>query len=268
VWTHTHLGTGRLSADGTSYTLYQRSTFRYIPPIDAALDLLLRYCFSRTDIVAFAPPWDATACPASGDEALPHLVRAHLGGPKVRVPISTARKEGLTRQAGNYRIGTYGPAPDGTTRWLVADFDAGGDHAEPLADPTAAALTAYRRFWRAGIPAYLERSRSCSGWHLWTFFATPISAAKARALAFALLPDSAMTEDGDRGAIEGFPKKDHLGGCRVGHQIWLPWFCGAAKGGNVFYHPDGCHLKPFIPEDFETATEATFDRILMKGGRS
>lgn len=268
VWEHTHLGERRLSATGTSYTLYQRDTFRHIPQIDTAVRLLERYFFSRTDIVAFAPPWDATACPAIGEDGLPHLLRAHLGGPKVRIAWKTKSKQGLTRQAGHWRIGSYGPAPDGTTKWVAADFDAGSDHADPLADPTAVALTAYRRFWRAGIPAYLERSRSRSGWHLWTFFRTAISSAKARALAFALLPTIAFTIDGEPAAIEVFPKRDTLGTCTVGHQMWLPWFCGAAKGGNLFYRPCDGRLIPFIPEELETATEDTADRALAlaKGG--
>jgi hypothetical protein len=266
AWTHTHLGRRALAGDGTHYTIYDRNAFRHIPPLEAAVELLANYFFSRTDLVAFAPPWDATACPAEGDDALPHLLRAHLGGEKVHVPWKTARKEGLTRQAGRWRIGTYAPAPDGSTRWLVADFDGGDDHAEPLADPTAVAVTAYRRFWRAGVACYLERSRRCSGWHLWVFFATAISAAKARRLASALLPGGALSRAGACGEIEVFPKCDELGNRRCGSQVWLPWYCAAALGGNIFYLPAENRLIPFIPEAFEAVREMTVDAILAKGG--
>jgi hypothetical protein len=261
-----HLAETRSSSNGMRYGLYDRRTFRHVPPIETAVELLTKHFFSRTDLLCFAPPWDSPACPAIGEDALPHLLRAHLGGPKVRVPWKTARKEGVTRQSGRWRFGSYGPAPDGTTRWVVADFDGGEDHAEPLADPLAVALTAYRRFWQAGIACYLERSRSCSGWHLWVLLAKAISAAKARALALALLPDDALNIDGEVAAIEVFPKKDVLGNCRVGHQMWLPWFCDARKGGNVFYRPYERGLIPFIPEEFETVADATVDRLLAKEG--
>lgn len=268
AWVHTHLGRPQSSTDGTNRTLYQGERFRHIPAVETAVTLLLEHFFCRTDLVAFEPPWDATACPALGEDALPHLLRAHVGGKRVHVPWKTARKEGLTKQARHWRIGSYAPAPDGTTKWVVADFDGGGDHAEPLADPTAVALTAYRQFWRVGIPAYLERSRSCSGWHLWTFFRTAISAARARTLASALLPTNALTIDGETAKIEIFPKRDTLGHCTVGHQVWLPWFCNAPKGGNSFYRPCDGRLIPFIPEDFETAAEDAVDHALAlaKGG--
>jgi hypothetical protein len=269
LWVHSHFGTQRQANDGTRYSLYSLDTFRHIPPIDQATGLLREYFFSRTDVVAFAPPWGKTACPAYGDDALPFLVRAHLGGDKVSVPWKTQTKEGHTRP-GRYRIGSYGPAPDGTTRWLVIDFDGGGDHSEPLADPTAVALTVYRLFWRKGIPCYLESSRSCAGWHLWVFFRVPIQAAKARQLAFTLLPNDALLIDGTfadpkiGAGIEVFPKRDDLNGCVVGHQMWLPWFCDAAKGGNVFYHPGDGFLDAYVPEDFETVAEETVGRILAK----
>jgi hypothetical protein len=247
-------------------TIYRRDTFRHVPHIDAAVDLLLKRFFCRTDPVAFAPPWGA-ACPALGGEALPDMLRAHLGGPKVRVSWQSRTKEGVTRR-GAWRIGSYSPAPDGTTAWVVADFDGGEDHADPLADPLAIALTAYRRFWKNGIPCYLERSRSGTGWHLWTFFGKPIPAARARALAFKLLPEDALTVDGNRATIEVFPKRDDLKGCRCGSQVWLPWHCDAAKGKNVFYRPGDRWLIPYIPEDFETAREAAIDHVLQHGGRS
>lgn len=263
-----HLAQTKQSPDGTRYGLYNRKTFRHVPPLETAVGLLLKYFFLRTDLCCFAPPWDATACPAVGGEALPYLLRAHLGGPKVRVPWKTATKEGVTRQSGHWRLGTYGPAPDGTTRWLVADLDGGTDHADPLADPLAVALTIYRRFWKTGIPCYLERSKSCSGWHIWVFFASPISAAKARQMAFALLPNDALTTDGEAAGIEVFPKRDDLAGCRVGNQVFLPWYCDAKKGGNLFYRPWDRGLIPFIPEDFEVAKETAVDLVLARKGTS
>ncbi len=261
-----HLAQSKTSPDRTNYGLFDWRTFRHVPPIDAAVDLLLRYFFSRTDLVAFKPPWDASACPVDGDDALHHLLQAHLGGPRIPAPWHTARKRGQTSQAGRWRIGSYSPAPDATTRWVVVDFDGGGDHAAPLVHPTAVALTTYRQFWSAGIPAYLERSRSGAGWHLWVFFAEPIAAAKARRMASALLPEDALDTEGNAATLEVFPKRDDLNGCRVGNQVWLPWYCEAVKGGNEFYCPRDGRLVPFIPTDFETAKESKIDDVLSQEG--
>jgi hypothetical protein len=98
------------------------------------------------------------------------------------------------------------------------------------------------------------------------FFREPVSAAIARALAAALLPDDALTVYGTAAEIEILPKRDELGTCRVGHQVWLPWYCDAKRRGNVFYRPHDGRLIPYIPEDFETVNEQAVDAVLAKEG--
>jgi replicative DNA helicase len=250
--------------DGITLSVYDLITFRYIPPVDTALTLLERHFFNRTDRVAFKPPWESAACPAIAGEHLTGYLKAHVSR-RTRVKVrwtSQKHPEGGGTKTGHWRIGSYAPAPDGTTRWLVLDFDGGSDHSSPLADPTAAALFVHCLGWKLGLPCYLERSKSGSGWHLWIFFDPPIPARDARALGVALVPNDLLLTDGrfadaSKGiGVEVFPKADDLaGGKSVGHQVWLPWFAEAAPGGNVFYRPiERRGLCPYIPEEFLTAT--------------
>jgi replicative DNA helicase len=239
--------------------------------------MLQKHFFNRTDRLAFKPPWDSDACPADGDERLTGYLKAHISKhhrTKIRWTSKNNPQGGETK-TGNWRIGTYGPAPDGTTGWLVLDFD-GSNHAVPLTDPAAAALFVYRLCWSLGLPCYLERSKSGSGWHLWIFFDPPITAKDARALGFVLVPDDFPLTDGrfadaSKGlGVEVFPKADDLRGKTVGNQVWLPWYIGAAQGGNAFYRPMGGRgLVPYIPEEFLTATaeQVTAARLKLREQR-
>jgi hypothetical protein len=252
--------------DGSRATLYDLRRFRHAPAVGVALGLLKRHFFNRTDVVAFKPPWDSSACPAVGGEQLDGLLRAHLtGAHTVRVRWRSRKNPGgsLTHPRSCWRIGTYGPAPDGTTRWAVIDFDGGGDHSAPLADPTAVALSVRRRCLSLLIPAYLERSKGGKGWHLWVFFEPTVPAALAREFAFAVLPRDAPLTDGtladaSRGrGLEVFPKRADLADRLVGAQVWLPWYAEAGRGGNTFYFPaDDRGLTAFIPDEFKTVDEA------------
>lgn len=62
----------------------------------------------------------------------------------------------------------------------------------PLAD--AQRLIGYCKDW--GIPAYLERSRSGAGFHVWIFFSAPVPAWKPRLVALrVLLPEAGVQMD-------------------------------------------------------------------------
>jgi hypothetical protein len=133
------------------------------------------------------------------------------------------------------------------------------------------AVAAYRQCLLLGPPAYLERSKSAKGWHLWVFFTPAVPAAKARALGFALAPPDALLTDGgfaepeSAAGIEVFPKCDRIKPDGFGNAVWLPWNFEAKRGGNEFYRrgPSGL-LVPFIPLEFDTADGAALDRALLK----
>ena len=242
------------------------------PTREDALRLLRDRFFNRTDRVAILAPW-GKPCPVEANGTLDELLLGHLLGdeaPEAKVRYENRRGSGA--MMGRFRVGSYCPGTDNTTRWLCLDFDGAG-HAGALADPQAVALAALDAFTRAELPAYLERSGGGKGWHLWCFFEPPIAAAKAQALGRALVPKNAPLADGGvadpragRG-IEVFPKQAKVRNKGFGNLVWLPWWRGAADGGNRFYRsdPDGA-FGPFAPEAFSTATIEAVERALAAAG--
>jgi hypothetical protein len=242
------------------------------PARDDALRLLRDRFFNRTDHVAILAPW-GKPCPVEANGALEDLLLGHLLGdaaPEAKVRYVNRRGSGAMK--GRFRVGSYCPGPDDTTRWLCLDFDGAG-HAGALADPHAAAAAAYAAFAKAGLPAYLERSGGAMGWHLWCFFEPPIPAAKAQALGRALAPTDAPLAEGGfadpragRG-IEIFPKQAKVRRKGFGNLVWLPWWRGAAEGGNRFYRAGGAGaLEPFVPDAFATASPEVVERALAAAG--
>jgi hypothetical protein len=187
---------------------------------------------------------------------------AHLlGRAAAEVQAPWVTQEGKTGNvAGRFRIGSYSPAPgDSTTVYGVIDCDGGGRHSAALKDPLGVALQILVAAERLGLPAYLERSGGGRGWHVWFFFDGPVPAAKVRRLLFALILTDAVLEDGktladaqaNRG-IEVFPKQDKIPADGTGNMIWLPWWHGAADGGNLFYGMgDNGELAAYLPEIFQ-----------------
>jgi len=239
------------------------------PSPDRVPQMLRRYFLCREDRVAVLAPWGKPA-PAQADGNLEALLTAHLGGtgaPEVKVVCHAARGQQDLR--GRFRIGSYSPAVDGTTRWLCIDFDGGEDHADRLADPTAAARAARANFGEAGLPTYLEKSGGGHGWHLWLFFNPPIPAAKARRLAMALLHDQIDLASGQRVAVDSgrgveiFPKQDRISPDGYGNLVWLPWWEGAQGVANQFHRLDDAgKLLAYAPMEFETVDEAQVDAVL------
>jgi hypothetical protein len=240
-----------------------------VPASHDAVRILRRYFFCRVDQVAVLAPWGKPS-PTAVDGKLEALLVAHLkgsGAPEVQVVCHTAR--GPQDLRGRFRIGSYAPAPDGTTRWVCLDFDGGEDHADRLADPTYAATAVWSSFRGAGIAAHLERSGGGQGWHLWCFFEQPIAARKARQLAMALLLEEFELAGGERVAgssgrgVEIFPKQDTIGPDGSGNMVWLPWWSEAQGDANQFHRLDETgKLVAYAPEQFETVSEAQVDAVL------
>ena len=233
-----------------------------------AVRLLREQFFNRTDRVAVLAPW-GKPCPVEANGNLDALLLGHILGdqaPETKVRYEIRRGTGA--MMGRFRVGSYCPAPDATTRWLCIDLDGAG-HAGALVDPQAAALESLSAFHREGLPAYLERSGGGKGWHLWCFFDPALPASKAQALGRALAPKNARLDDGSiadprsgRG-IEVFPKQAKIRSQGYGNLVWLPWWCGAAGGGNQFYRQgEAGELEPFTPDGFKAAKLEDADRIL------
>jgi hypothetical protein len=229
---------------------------------------LLRHSFlCREDKIAFRAKW-GSPCPADGGAHIEALLRAHLLGEAAPKALIKYHTSGHSRSDfGRYRLGAYSPNPKGETKWLCLDFD-GGDHAEALADPQNLAIMVWERFQRVELPAYLERSGSGTGWHLWCFFAPAISAATARALAQTFLPEEVTLAGGEcvptmtgRG-IEVFPKQMKIERNGYGNLVWLPWWSGAPPGANQFYQLVDDILHPYLPTEFEVAPLDVISQLL------
>lgn len=232
---------------------------------DALVGLLQSYFFSRTDRVAVLAPWNKPH-PTEPIGELTALLAAHVGKGTAKVRFKTRRGESVA--SGRFRVGSYVPAADGTTPWLCLDFDGGKDHADALVDPLAAATAALTRARDLELPAYLERSGGGAGWHVWVFFETGVDAAAARQLGDCLAPKDAMCTSGRladvkaaRG-IEIFPKQIRPRKDGVGNMVWLPFWSGAAPGGNRFYQLNGADLVEYVPESFVRVSAESLQRAL------
>jgi hypothetical protein len=83
---------------------------------------------------------------------------------------------------GFHQIGVYPLLQDNTSWFLAADFDKAN-----WQDEAIAFLNACKE---KQIPAYLERSRSGNGGHVWVFFDKPYPAIRSRKIFISILEDS------------------------------------------------------------------------------
>lgn len=96
-----------------------------------------------------------------------------------------------------------------------------------------------------GVPAYLERSRSGAGGHVWIFFESPVRASKARELGSFLISEAKQRryQLGFESYDRMFPNQDTMPKGGYGNLIALPLQLSASRAGNsVFVDRD---LRPF-----------------------
>jgi hypothetical protein len=90
----------------------------------------------------------------------------------------------LSHLTGEQIVGVYPLLRDDTCWFLACDFDKEGWALDALAF-----LNICKNH---GVPAYLERSRSGNGGHVWIFFSAPIPATSARQLGVRLLKETML----------------------------------------------------------------------------
>ncbi len=128
--------------------------------------------------------------------------------------------------SGQQLIGVYPLLHDNTSYFLAADFD----EADWLNDA--------RKFINAcnerNIPAYLERSRSGKGGHVWIFFEQPYPAIRSRKIFISILEQSGTFSVFDKSSSFDrlFPNQDFLSGKGLGNLIALPLFKKTLEQGN------------------------------------
>lgn len=140
--------------------------------------------------------------------------------------------------SGIQQIGVYPLLQDNTSCFLVADFDKQNWRGE--------AVNFLDACKEKNIPAYLERSRSGNGGHVWVFFDSPYPAIRSRKIFISILEQSGAFSMFDKSSSFDrlFPNQDFLSGKGLGNLIALPFFKPAMKNGN------SCFINPETSEPY------------------
>ncbi|MCH7403611.1 DEAD/DEAH box helicase family protein [Belliella kenyensis] len=134
---------------------------------------------------------------------------------------------------GFHHIGIYPLLQDNSTWFLAADFDKANWQNE--------AITFLNACKENAIPAYLERSRSGNGGHVWIFFDKPYPAIRSRKIFISILEQSGAFSMFDKSSSFDrlFPNQDFLSGKGFGNLIALPLFKPAFElGKSCFINPE------------------------------
>lgn len=140
---------------------------------------------------------------------------------------------------GKETVGIYPLLKNNRSWFLAADFDKKNW------------LEESRRFIDVSnqyqIPAYLERSRSGNGGHVWIFFREPCPAWKSRKIAFKLLREAGILSEFEKEASFDrlFPNQDSHSGKGFGNLIALPFQKNRMADGN------SCFIDPETGEAFD-----------------
>ena len=137
-------------------------------------------------------------------------------------------------------VGVYAILPDNSCRFLCCDFD--DKSCEHGYQKDVLAYVNACRDW--GVPAYIERSRSGNGAHVWILFDEHIKAQTARRLGNAILTE-AMEREGRmsfKSYDRFFPNQDFMPTGGFGNLVALPLQGRARKDGNSVFVDDD-----FIP---------------------
>lgn len=133
-------------------------------------------------------------------------------------------------------VGVYAILEDSTCYFLCCDFD--DKSCEHGYQDDVRAYVSVCRDWN--IPAYIERSRSGNGAHVWILFSEPVQARQARRLGNAILTE-AMEREGRmsfKSYDRFFPNQDFMPQGGFGNLVALPLQGQARRNGNSVFVDD------------------------------
>lgn len=138
---------------------------------------------------------------------------------------------------GQQSVGIYPLFHDNTSWFIAADFDK-----EDWADECMMLINVCRE---QAIPAYLERSRSGKGGHVWIFFDKPYPAVRSRKILLTLLKQAGIFSLFDKSSSFDrlFPNQDFHSGKGLGNLIALPLHQSALEKRNICFIDN--QLKPY-----------------------
>ena len=179
---------------------------------------------ARTGKSGYAP-----ACANEWKPGLCNKPRVRCGACPNRAFMPVTDGEIAAHLRGRHTVGVYPLLPDGSCRFLAADFDKATWRRD------AGAFLDVCRSKR--VPAALERSRSGNGGHVWIFFAEPVPASLARRLGSHLLTEAmARRPDIGFGSYDRFfPSQDTVLEGGFGNLIALPLQGGPRASGNSMF---------------------------------
>lgn len=134
---------------------------------------------------------------------------------------------------GNQCIGIYPLFKDNTSWFIAADFDKKGWQEQ--------SKKAIEICEENDMPAYLERSRSGNGGHVWIFFEQSYPAFKSRKILLKLFKQAGIFSVFDKNISFDrlFPNQDYLSGKGFGNLIALPLQANTLKNNNsCFIDPE------------------------------
>jgi len=174
---------------------------------------------------------------------------------------------------GKHILGVYPLLQDNSCNFVAADFD---DHNNQFGSSLLEDVNAFCEVCEVQeIPCYVLRSKSGHGYHVYSFFGSPVPAWKARLVAFALLQEARVLngEEDSFGFDRIFPNQDELSGRGFGNLIALPFQGGAARAGQhtLFLDPETRFVKPFsdqwaVLKNLEKIAEAQLDEFIERWG--